>query len=127
MIGRKRDPDVSQSNLVSEKLEETGQLAVHGERHGFHLGGIRPHFVAENIVGRQADDQQIGGGAVAQFFVGDQLPRKFEFVIVGERRRAHQIIEIAVFRSGRLGGAQDFTVGSLSTPDSDTCLPACCR
>src|SRR6185369_13172821 len=58
MIGGERNPYVRQANLVSQKLEEPGQLPIGGQNHGLHLRRIGTDLVAKNIVGRQTDDQQ---------------------------------------------------------------------
>ena len=60
--------------------------------------------------------KQIGGRAVAQLFVGDQLAGELKFVVVGEWRGADQIVEVAGFAVDRLGGAQDIAVAVLPFP-----------
>src|SRR2546428_10581279 len=78
---------------MSEEVEETGELPVGGQGHGLHFRRIGANLVTKNIVGRQADDQEISRRASAQSFVRHQLSREFEFVVVGERRGTDYLVE----------------------------------
>ena len=69
VVGGERDPDVGQADLMAEKIDEVGELAVEIERHLLHLRRIGADLVAKNVVGREADRKQIGGRAAADVFV----------------------------------------------------------
>ena len=55
MVGRERNPDIRQSDLMSEEVDEIGQLAIEIEDHLLHFAGVWPDLVAKNVSGRQAD------------------------------------------------------------------------
>src|SRR5262249_38549360 len=40
----------------------------------------------ENVIGREADDKQVGGRAMTQVFVRDQFSGKSKFILVGKWR-----------------------------------------
>ena len=95
---------------MSQKLEEPGQLPIYGQCHLLHLDRVRANLMSENIVSRQADDQQVCSGAISQLFVGDQLPGEFKFVVIGERCRSHELIKAAFAAFRGLGTAQDVPI-----------------
>jgi hypothetical protein len=67
VIGGKRHPHVRHSDLMTEEIEEIRQTPVEFERHAAHLRRVRPNLVAENIVGREADHEQVGRRAAPSF------------------------------------------------------------
>ena len=69
VIGRKRHPDVCHADLMSQEVEELRQAPVEFERHAVHLRRVGTDPVPQNIVGRKADDQQVGGRSCAQLLV----------------------------------------------------------
>ena len=101
---------LARPTLMSQKIEEAGKFVVEIERHLLHLRRIGPDLVAENIVGREADDEKIGGWAAADVFVNHQLFGELEFVLVAERGGADDFIEAgvgAVFTLAMRGRAQN--------------------
>src|SRR5258708_21316058 len=96
MSGRESDPDIGQSDLMSEEVEEIRQLAIEFEGHGLHLRRIRTNLVAKNVVGRKADRKQIGGGTAPDIFVDHQLLGKFEFVLITERCVSDNLVETSI-------------------------------
>jgi hypothetical protein len=83
MIGGKRNPHISQSELLAQEIEEAGQLLVQSQGHGAHLRGIGANLVTQHIVCGKADGEQVGSRAGAQLLVGDKRARKIELVVVG--------------------------------------------
>src|ERR1700722_8543537 len=69
VIGGERDPHVGQANLMPEKVEKIGELAIQIESHGLHFWRVRSYLVAENVVRGKADNQQIRRRAAAYVFV----------------------------------------------------------
>ena len=66
--------------------------------------------MAKNVIGGKTDGEEIGGWALAEFFAGDELARKFKLVIVGEGSGADEQIETRGLSRGRGGGAQNMAV-----------------
>ena len=91
MVGRERDPDVGQADLMSEEVDEVGEFAIEIESHLLHLGRIGTDLVAEDVVRRQADGEKIGCGTVAEFLVNHQFLGERELVLVGEARGADRL------------------------------------
>ena len=106
VVRRQRNPDVRQPNLMPEKIEEVRKFLVDRQCHGLHLGRIRPDFVPQNVIRRQADDQEIGRRTVSQLLVGDQFACEFEFVVIPKGSRADQCVEISRLSRLGLGRAQ---------------------
>src|ERR1700724_2657179 len=96
MVGGKGDPSIGEADLMAEEGKKVGEFAIEGERHGGHLGRIGADLVAENVVGRKADREKIGGFTAAELFVYDPLFCKFQFVFVGEWSRTDHFIEAGV-------------------------------
>ena len=97
VVGRESDPDVGQPDLMSEEVEEVGQFAIEVEGHLLHLRRVRADLVTENVVGREADREQVGRGTVAEILVNHQLLGELELVLVGERGRADHFVEAGIF------------------------------
>jgi hypothetical protein len=70
-------------------------------------GRVGANLVAENIVGREADHEQIGCRPRAQFLVQNEFLGKFELVVVGEGSGADDLVKsgggavLTVSRRGR--------------------------
>src|SRR5258708_19406820 len=71
---------------MTQELEELRQGLVEFKRHAPHLWRVGANPVAENIVGREADHEQVRRRACAQLLVQNEFLGKFELVIVSERR-----------------------------------------
>src|SRR5215471_12560126 len=84
MIGRKGDPDISETDLVSEEVEKIGEFVVEIEGHLRHLWRIGADAVPDDVIGGKANREKVSGGAAAYVFVNHQLAGKFEFVFVGK-------------------------------------------
>ena len=70
--------------------------------------------MAENVVGGQADREQVGRGTLAELLVNHQFLGKRELVLIGEGRGADHFVEagiFAVFRFAVRGGAQNRALG----------------
>ena len=84
MIGRERHPHVGHPDLMAEEAEELRQTSIEFKRHAAHLRRVGANLVAENIIGRKADYQQVGRWARAQSLIQNEFLGEFELVIVGE-------------------------------------------
>ena len=71
---------------MAEEIDEIRQLAIEIESHLLHFRRIGPDLVTENVVGRQADREQVGRGAATDVLVDDQFLGELEFVLVGRTR-----------------------------------------
>src|SRR4029077_20642959 len=76
-------------------------------------------LVAENVIGRQTDGEEVGTGACSQLLVIDHVLRKLELVLVRERSGADHLIESrirAVLRLSMGGGAEGVAVAITPIP-----------
>ncbi len=69
MVGGERDPDIGQSDLVAEEVDEIGKFLVEIESHLAHLGRIWTDLMTKDVVGREADREQIGSRSATDVFV----------------------------------------------------------
>src|SRR5437588_9196143 len=98
VIRRKREPDVSQTDLMSQKVEKIGQLLVQSYGHGLDVRRIRPHTMAQDVVCGKADREQISSRPGAQMFVENQFPGKLQFPGTRQRSGGHVLYGICTRR-----------------------------
>ena len=58
MVGRERDPDIGQADLMAEEVEEIGEFVIEIERHLLPFPANRGRRVAKNIVRRKTDSPE---------------------------------------------------------------------
>ena len=54
---------------MAEEVEEVGEFTIERERHGGHLRGVGADLMAENVVRRKTDGEQVGGLPGTETFV----------------------------------------------------------
>ena len=114
VVGGERDPEPV-AVLLLQKGEEFADLAIERERHRVHLRGVGAIGMARQVVGREADHQQVGDGALAQLFLLDQLARELEFVVIGVRRAANQFVVVDRLAVGPSCGAVEPSTWPLAS------------
>ena len=86
VVGRQGQEGVVAPDPLVEEGEEVRQLPVRtqGGVHGFLAEG--PEIVADVVIGRETDDQDVRDVVLTQFFLDDRLPGEFQLVVGGPGR-----------------------------------------
>src|SRR3954464_15265715 len=94
MIRTEGNPNISQSDLLSQEIEKFSQRAINGLDHCPALGRVRTDLVSENVIRRQTDDQQICRRSFPESLLQDHLSREFQFEIIRVRSRTYDFVEV---------------------------------
>src|ERR1700752_1327071 len=78
VVSRERDPNIGETDLMPQEIEEVRKFVIEIKRHLRHLGGVGTDAVPENVVRRKTDREQIGRRSSTDILVDDQLFCEFE-------------------------------------------------
>ena len=108
VVGRERDPDIAEAagDVLVEPVEEGVELGVEGVDHLVLVGGVGPELVADDVVGGEADGEQVGDVALAELLALDEGFGEVELVGVGGGRAADEVVEL-----GGVGRGVGFLLG----------------